>query len=178
MKLNLKQILLSGTMLAALLVVAVCCNAQETAEAPADKTAQRWPMKCDNPELEAKTKELVEVYKKQGYLIYNGGFFTTEHRTVFPIMVHLKAKTIYHFIVVGQPGLDFLQVALGHEAFGDDEVRDRIRGWRDKTHFTHFAYVAPFEGNFLLGVQSDVKGKKSFTTAIYVMVKPRAEVVD
>jgi hypothetical protein len=141
-------------------------------------SGKRWPMRCDNAELEAKTKELVEVYKKQGYLIYNGGFFTLEHRTVFPIMVHLKAKTIYHFIVVGQPGLDFLQVALGHEAFGDDEVRDRIRGRRDKTYFTHFAYVAPFEGDYLLGVQSDVRGRKTFTTAIYVMVKPQAQTID
>jgi hypothetical protein len=132
------------------------------------------PMKCDNLETISKTKELVEASKAQGFYIFNGGFYELKNENMFPIMVHLKQKTIYHFIVVGQPNLDFLEVGLGHEAFGTDEVRDRIRRKRDKTFFTEFTYVPPFEGNYLLSVTEEVKNKRRFSTAIYVMIKPNA----
>ncbi|MFM2385761.1 MAG: hypothetical protein RL660_518 [Bacteroidota bacterium] len=171
---------------ASLLVLALIWNtsvclaqvADEDDEDDDPPAKKEWPMKCDNPQIEAKAKELVEIYKKQGYSIFNGGFLTLEHRTMCPIMLHLKAKTIYHFIVVGQPDLNYLEVGLGHEAFGTDEVRDRIRKHRDHTYFTHFAYVAPFEGNYLLSVTSDVRGKKSFTTAVYVMIKRNAVTIN
>jgi hypothetical protein len=148
------------------------CFAQYYDEKPQDKPPPN--MRCDNLQIIEKTKELVNKYQKDGYKIYQGGFYTLEHRTAFPIMVHLKARTIYHFIVVGQPELTFLQVALGHEAFGGDEVRDRIWQRRDHTYFTDFTYDPPFEGNYLFAVTSDVKKKKSFCTAIYVMIKTNA----
>jgi hypothetical protein len=132
------------------------------------------PMKCDNLTIISKTKELVEASKAQGFYIFNGGFYELKNENMFPIMVHLKQKTVYHFIVVGQPDLEFLEVGLGHEAFDNDEVRDRIRKKRDKTYYTEFTYVPPFEGNYLLSVTEEVKDKRRFSTAIYVMIKPNA----
>jgi hypothetical protein len=158
-----------------LVLVAVFCARNLFAQDEQNGKQRFVPnMRCDNLQIIEKTKELVNKYQAQGYKIYQGGFFNLEHRTAFPIMVHLKAKTIYHFIVVGQPDLTFLQVALGHEAFGGDEVRDRIWNRRDHTYFTDFTYDPPFEGNFLFAVTSDVKKKKQFCTAIYVMIKTNA----
>jgi hypothetical protein len=128
-------------------------------------------MRCDNLTTIEKAKELVNYYQSQGYEIYHGGFFNLKHRTLCPVVVHLRDKKVYHIIVVGQPELNYMEVALGHDAFGTDEIRDRIRKKRDNTFFTHFAYTPPFEGNYLLSVTEDVKGRKNFCTAIYILMR-------
>lgn len=128
---------------------------------------------CDNDSTKKKTIELINAKRTEGFLLLEGGFYQLDNNSILPIMVHLDQKTIYHFLVVGQTDLDFLEVGLGHEAFGTDEVQDRIRKNRDHTYFTNFTYVPPFSGNYLLSVTERCKGKKKFSTAIYLMVKPK-----
>jgi hypothetical protein len=167
-------------LLFSILLFPLFVNAQtEITTADMDGRNEKPPvMKCDNLTTIEKTAELVKAKKAEGYYIFNGGFFELKNEELMPIMVHLKRKTIYHFIVVGQPDLDFLEVALGHDAFGTDEIRDRIRKKRDKTFFTEFTYVPPFEGNYLLSVTEACKGRKKFSTAIYVLIKPNAVTVN
>jgi hypothetical protein len=129
-------------------------------------------MRCDNITTIDKAKELITEQRKEGFILVEGGFYELKNGVGLPIMVNLEEKRIYHFIVVGQPDLDFLEVSLGHEALGGDEVRDRIRKKRDKTYFTHFTYVPPFTGNYLYAITEEVKGRKRFCTAVYMMVKP------
>jgi hypothetical protein len=135
-------------------------------------------MRCDNPTTIDKVKELIAEQRKEGFILVEGGFYELTNKVILPIMVNLEEKRIYHFIVVGQPDLDFLEVGIGHEAFGTDEVRDRIRKNRDHTYFTHFTYIPPFTGNFLYSITEEVKGRKKFCTAIYMMVKPLKMNVD
>jgi hypothetical protein len=142
--------------------------ASKAQDAPAQAT-----MMCDNPVLVAKAKELILKKKSEGYVLVEGGFYDMTNKVIQPIMVHLDEKKAYYFIVVGQPDLDFLEVGLGHEAFGTDEIRDRIRKHRDHTYFTDFGYIAPFSGNFLLSVTENVKRRKNFCTAIYMMMIPK-----
>ncbi len=131
-------------------------------------------MHCDNLQVIDKVKELIEAKKKEGFVILQGGFFNLENNTLCPIMVNLQKRHIYHIIVVGQPELRFLEVALGHEALGGDEVRDRIRQGRDHTYFTYFTYVPPFDGNFLLSVTERLRKRDHFCSAIYIMLKDKA----
>jgi hypothetical protein len=130
-------------------------------------------MHCDNLQVIDKVKELIEAKKKEGFVILQGGFFNLENNTLCPIMVNLQKRHIYHIIVVGQPELRFLEVALGHEALGGDEVRDRIRQG-DHTYFTYFTYVPPFDGNFLLSVTERLRKRDHFCSAIYIMLKDKA----
>jgi hypothetical protein len=133
------------------------------------------PMRCDNQTIIEKTKELVEKYKAEGYLIYQGNFFDVENNTLFPIQIRLIERTAYGVIVVGQPDLNVLEVGLGHEVFGKDEVKDVIRKQRDNGEFyTYFTYVPAFTGNYLLSIREKYRGHKHFCTAVYVLVKPNA----
>jgi hypothetical protein len=127
-------------------------------------------MQCDNKQIETKVKELVTLKKNQGFDILDGGFMQMENNLMQPIMVNMQMNHLYHFIVVGQPELNYMEVALGHESLGGDIIRDRIRKHRDKTYFTEFNFVAPFSGNFLLAITERVNGmKKGYSTAVYMM---------
>ncbi len=133
-------------------------------------------MRCDNLTTIEKAKELVTFYQKQGYETYRGGFFNFENKTMQPFLIDMSTKASYGIIVVGQPDLNFLEVGLGHDAFGKDEVRDRIRKRRDREFSTFFTYVPPFDGRYLLSVTERVQGRKTFCTAIYVMRKVRGTI--
>jgi hypothetical protein len=110
--------------------------------------------------------------RAEGFVLVQGGFYELQNSTLCPIIINLEAKRIYHFIVVGQPDLDYLEVGLGHQAFGTDEILDRIRKQRDRTYFTHFTYVPAFTGDYLFSVLEKCRGRKSFSSAIYLMAKP------
>lgn len=132
-------------------------------------------MRCDNKTTIDTTLAIIKRYKEQGYLIYQGGFFDLENNTLFPVQLRLIERTAYGFIVVGQPDLNVLEVGLGHEVFGKDEVRDVIRKKRNPDEFyTFFTYVPAFTGNYLLSIREKFRGKKHFCTAVYVLVKPTA----
>jgi hypothetical protein len=130
-------------------------------------------MRCDNPTTVDKAKELVVKYKSEGYEIYRGGFFFLNHNEMLPFFIDMTPSCSYGIIVVGQPDLNYLEVGLGHEAFGKDEIKDKIKKRRDKEFSTFFTYVPPFNGRFLLSIVERVRGEKSFCTAIYVMRKFR-----
>jgi hypothetical protein len=138
-----------------------------------DTTDNAPNMRCDNPTTVDKAKELVVKYKSEGYEIYRGGFFFLNHNEMLPFFIDMTPSHSYGIIVVGQPDLNYLEVGLGHEAFGKDEIKDKIRKRRDQEFSTFFTYVPPFQGRFLLSIVEKVKGKKNFCTAIYVMRKFR-----
>jgi hypothetical protein len=155
-----------------LLLTAIVCNTL-FALAQTRDTAAHKP-RCDNQQIIDKTSELVRQYKEQGYYLYQGDFYKLEHNSLMPVLVNLIERTAYGFIVVGQPDLDVLEVALGHNAFGKDEIRDLIRGKRDGVYYTYFTYVPSFTGTYLLSVRERANRRKEFCTAVYVLVKPAA----
>jgi hypothetical protein len=126
---------------------------------------------CINKTVQEKTEELVAEYTKQGYYIYKGEYLTMDNKTELPIYLQLLTRRVYHIIVVGDPNLQRLEVKLGHAAFGGNEVNDQIIRGRDKTYFTHFTYVPPFTGSFLLTLYEKVLKTKSFCSSVFVMVR-------
>jgi hypothetical protein len=152
-----------------LLCICLCLGKGIIAQTADPSNTPRPTMQCDNLQIIDKTKEMVNKMQKDGFEIMYGGFFNLDNNEFLPIWINLDKKKVYHIIVVGQPDLKYLEVGLGHPAFGTDEVQDRIRDWRDHTYFTEFTYIPPFDGEFLLSIMSRVRGKKKFSTAIYIL---------
>ncbi len=126
---------------------------------------------CNNTAVIAKTEDIIREYKQQGFHYFKGEYLTMENKTEMPIYLQLLKGKVYHIIVVGHPDLSRLEVKLGHPSFGAHEVNDQIIATRDHTYFTNFTYTPPFTGAFLLTLYEKVKGKSTFCTGAFVLVR-------
>ncbi len=151
-----------------LLTIILCLYSLSTF---AQKQAPSPTMHCDNLEVINKTKAMVNKKQAEGFEIIQGGFFDMDNGSLLPILVELDSKRVYHFIVVAPPGVKRMEVGIGHEALGRDEVREKILGWRDNLYYTEFTYVPPFQGVFLFSIIEKCKGKENFCSGIYIMAK-------
>lgn len=107
--------------------------------------------------IQAKSNSFINKYKLDGFRVAHTADVQMQNRTEFPIMMQLKEGEWYHFIVIGDPDAQRIEMKLGLKGLGDI-ITDRFSGPRTNEYWTQFSFICPISGNYLMTIYQ--KGDK------------------
>jgi hypothetical protein len=103
----------------------------------------------DEDLFKSKVSSFYNIYHQDGFATYKGGDVLMKKNTELPIFVDLKAGEWYQFFMVADPSSRRLRMTLGMEGCGDF-ITDRIRPEVTEEFWTHFSFICPRSGRYLL----------------------------
>lgn len=107
--------------------------------------------------IQAKSTSFINKYKLDGFHVLHAADVQMQNRTEFPILMQLKEGEWYHFIVIGDPDAQRIEMKLGLKGIGDI-ITDRFSGPRTNEYWTQFSFICPVSGNYLMTIYQ--KGDK------------------